>query len=564
MFPGNEVVEVKSGPGAEIWEIHRSTIKRLYLDEDKTLNEVMATMRKDYGLKATIKMYKSRITKWALAKNCKAKERKASARRKVQRDGICKASSFCIRGRQVEIEEGLRPSTRKHCQPFEELVARDECPEPMTPSYNGNSTTGALIPPLSGNHAHLGSSAPKIVAEADVIHRQALSPKTPSGRRQTGPSVTSSDAVRKKLFWMNDGLCRLSSPGRAFYSLEPPRDLLVPETVFSAIKTFLQGSFKGWSTNEDGFLVGRKPVMCSTSGRYAIDTFHESCITATLLLEQRLFVEARQLLFKACEKSKDIVEEGHPKTIAIIFDIYFRLKYVGCGDFAIKVFEHLKSTAMITSASTRTFCQFFEKILLLDRNDEEVYYTAWKCSEDTLEEHLEPFNWPWLLSRLNHIQRLSSKSCWQEAETLLRSLSKKCGQICGKSDSRNLEVLYRLARNLYNQGNLKESEGIGQHIVQCAQNSKKKGDFAYCTILALDIVSTAQHRQGKGYLAEKSLKHCIYIAIQKYGAEDPITIHYSLQLEEFLLGWGRQEEAMALAAQRSRILGPPEIKELIE
>ena len=376
MFPGNEVVEVKSGPGAEIWEIHRSTIKRLYLDEDKTLNEVMATMRKEYGLKATIKMYKSRITKWALAKNCRAKERKAIDRKKVQRDDIGKASSFRIRNRQVEIEEGLRPSKRKHCQPFEELVARDECPEAMTPSYNGYSTSGALIPPPSGNHAHLGSSAPTIVAEAEDIRLQAPSPQTPSGRRKTGSSVTSSDAVREKLFWMNDSLSRLSSPGRVFYSLEPPRDLLVPEIVFSAIKTFLQSSFKGWSTNEDGCLVGQKPVMCSTSGRYAIDTFHESCITATLLLEQRLFVEARQLLFKACEKSKDIVEEGHPKTIAIIFDIYFRLKYVGCGDFAIKVFEHLKSTAMITSASTRTFCQFFEKILLLDKNDEEVYYTA--------------------------------------------------------------------------------------------------------------------------------------------------------------------------------------------
>ena len=564
MFPGNEVVEVKRGPGPEIWENHRSTIKRLYLDEDKTLNEVMATMRKDYGLKATIKMYKSRIAKWALAKNCKSKEMKAIARKKVQRDDLGKASSLRIRGRQVEIEEDLRPSKRKNCQPIEEMVARDECPKAMTLSCIGYSRPRALTPPLSCNHVHLGSSAPMIVAEAKVIHRHTPLSQIPSGRRKTGSSVPSSDGVREQLLWMNDGLRRVSSPGRAFYSLEPPRDLLVPEILFSAIKTFLQGSFSGWSTDEDGYLVGRKPVVCSTSGRYAIDTFHESCITATLLLEQRLFVEARQLLFKACEKSKDIVEEGHPKTIAIIFDLYFRLKYVGCGGFAIKVFEHLKSTAMISSASTRTFCQFFEKMLLLDQNDEEVYYTAWKCSEDILEQHLEPFNWPWLLSRLNHIQRLSSKSCWQEAEMLLRSLSKKCGQICGKSDPRNLEVLYRLARNLYNQGNLKESEDIGQHIVQCAKNSKKKGDFAYCTILALDIVSRAQHRQGNGDLAENSLKHCIDIAIQEYGEKDPIAIHYSLQLEEFLLGWGRQEEAMALAAQRTRILGPPEIKELIE
>ena len=565
MFPGNEVVEVKSGPRAEIWEIHRPTIKRLYLDEGKTLKEVMATMEKDYGLKATIKMYKSRITKWALAKNCKAKEMKAIARSKVQRDDVGKTSSFRIRDRQVENVQVLRSSKNQRYRPIEELLSRDKSPGAITPFYIDYSTSAASKPPLSGSHAHIGSSDLMAVLKAEVIHSGNPSPQTPrTGVRKTGPSISSSTIVRRQLLWMKDGLCRLSTPGQIFRSLKPPRDLLVPELVFSAIKTFLQGSFDGWSTDKDGYLVGQKPVICSTSGRYAIDTFHESCITATMLLEQRLFVEARQLLFKACEKSNDIVEEGHPKTIAITFDIYFRLKYVGYGDFAIKIFEHLKSISVMTRESTRTFCHFFENLLLLDQNVEEVYYIAWKCSEDILEQHWEPFNWPWLLSRLNHIQRVSSKSCWPEAETLLRFLSTKCGQICGKSDARNLEILYRLARNLYSQGNLKETEEIGQHIVQCAKNSKNKGDSAYCTILALDIVSRAQCCQGKGDLAENSLKRCIDIAIQEYGEQDPITIHYSLQLETFLLGWGRQEEAMAFAAQRTRILGPPEIKELIE
>ena len=565
IFLENGAVEVKSGPGAEIWETHRSTIKRLYLDEEKTLKEVMATMKKAFGLIATIKMYKSRITKWALAENCRAKNMKAIAREKVQRDSIVKASSFLIMGRQVKIKEVLRPSKRKRRQPIEGLVATDESPEAMPLTDIDYSTPGASKPTLSGNHAHLGITAPMAVAEASFIHSQTLSPQTPrSGHRKTGPSIPSSTAVKKQLLWMKEGPCSLSSPNIIVCSLEPPRDLLVPEIVFSAIKTFLQGSFNGWSTDEDGYLVGEKPVICSTSGRYAIDTFHESCITATKLLEQRLFVEARQLLSKACEKSKDIVEEGHPETIAVIFDIYFRLNYVGYGGFAINIFEHLKSTAMTTSASTRTFTWFFENLLLLDQNVEEIYHTAWKCSEDILEQHWEPFNWSWLSSRLNHIQRVSSKSHWQEAETLLRSLSTKCGQICGKSDARNLVVLYCLAGNLYKLGNLKETEEIGQHIIQCAKNSKDKSEFAYCTILALEIVSRAQFCHGNGDLAENTLKHCIDIAIQEYGERDPITIHYSLQLETFLLGWGRQEEAIALAAQRTRILGPPEIKELIE
>lgn len=565
LFLGNESVEVKSGPGAEVWETHRSTIKRLYIDEDKTLNQVMALMQNDYGLKGTIKMYKSRIRKWALAKSCKAKVMKKMARKKEQRDDISKVSSLRTRGRQAEIEQLIQPFTQTRHQPIERLVARNEPPESMTLSNFCYSRRGASTPYLNGTHAHRGSSAPMAVLEIEVMHNQTSSPRTfRNAQRKMGPYIQSSTAARKQLVWMKDGPCRLSSPSKIFRSLEPPRDLLVPELIFSAIKTFLHGSFKGWSTDQDGYLVARKPVIRSTSGRYAIDTFHESCITATMLLEQRLYVEARQLLFKACEKSRDIIEEGHPKTIAITFDIYFRLKYVGYGDFAIKVFEHLKSTAIMTSASTGIFSLFFEKLLLLDQSVEEVYYTAWKCSEDILEQHWQPFNWPWLLSRLNHIQRVSSKGCWQKAETLLRVLSMKCGQICGKSDVRNLEVLYRLARNLYSQRNLTETEDIGQHIVQCAKKSKNKDDFAYCTILALDIVSRAQYCQGKGDLAESSLKHCIDIAIQEYGEQDPISLHYSLQLENFFFGWGRQEEAKALAAQRTRILGPPTIKELID
>ena len=170
MFPGNEVVEVKSGPGAEIWETHRSTIKKLHLDENKTLNEVMATMQRRYGLKATIKMYKSRITKWAIAKNCKAKKTKAIARKKVQRDDYRKASSFLLMGRQVEIEEVLQLSKRKRRQPIEGLVATDESSEAMTPTDIDYSKPGASTSPINPDHPHLGSSAPMTLAEAEVIH----------------------------------------------------------------------------------------------------------------------------------------------------------------------------------------------------------------------------------------------------------------------------------------------------------------------------------------------------------------------------------------------------------
>lgn len=37
----------------EDWEAHRATISHLYIEQDATLSEVMATMQRDYRLVAT-------------------------------------------------------------------------------------------------------------------------------------------------------------------------------------------------------------------------------------------------------------------------------------------------------------------------------------------------------------------------------------------------------------------------------------------------------------------------------------------------------------------------------
>ena len=568
MFPSDEMVLVKSGPEPAIWETHRSTIKRLYLDEGNFLKDVMTIMERDHGHKATFKMYKSRIKKWGLDKNCKAKEMKAIARKKVERDAIGKASLFQIRGRQVEIEEVLRHFKRKSYQSLEALVARDKSPEASTPSDIDCLTPGAWLSPLDSNDAHLGNSVSVTVAEVELVRSRSHSPQTPrSHRRKTDHRAPSPDVVRRRLLSMNQNLHRLSSLTPVSPSLEPPRDLLVPEMMFSAIKTFLHRSLNEgfWSTNENGVLVSRNPVLRSRSGMYgcAIYEFREHCWSAACLLKERLFVEARQLLVKACEKSVDVVEEGHPDTINIISDVYYCLENAGYGDAAIKVFEHLRSTARMTPSSTPAFCQFMENMLLLDQNVEEAYSIAWKCNGSIIEQHLDPFSLIWLDSRSRCITR-SSKSSRQVARSL-RSLSIECEQHCGKSDSRYWVVLMHLAAwSLNIRYNFKEAEEVGLDIVQLAKNFKRKGVFNSWTMNALGIVSTAQYNQGKYDLAENNLRYCIDMAAQGSGETDVCILEYSLMLERWLLGWGRQEEALALAAQRTQLLGSPEIEELKE
>ena len=44
MLSVDNVVLIKSGPEPDIWEIHRPMIKSLYVDQDKTLKELMTLM----------------------------------------------------------------------------------------------------------------------------------------------------------------------------------------------------------------------------------------------------------------------------------------------------------------------------------------------------------------------------------------------------------------------------------------------------------------------------------------------------------------------------------------
>ncbi|KAK3361343.1 hypothetical protein B0T24DRAFT_539550 [Lasiosphaeria ovina] len=87
------------------WDMHRATITRLYLHEDRTLRGVMDYMAQRHRFYATMKMYRTRIKKWELDKNNKMAEVVEMVRIKKKRDAINKASRFTIRGRRVDWDD---------------------------------------------------------------------------------------------------------------------------------------------------------------------------------------------------------------------------------------------------------------------------------------------------------------------------------------------------------------------------------------------------------------------------------------------------------------------------
>ena len=53
LLASETLASARGWPTEVDWALHRSTIKRLYLEENKTLKELMEIMEREHALKAT-------------------------------------------------------------------------------------------------------------------------------------------------------------------------------------------------------------------------------------------------------------------------------------------------------------------------------------------------------------------------------------------------------------------------------------------------------------------------------------------------------------------------------
>ena len=96
-------------PTSEDWDFYRSTIIRLYRDEDRKLNDVMQIMRTRHHFHATVKMYKSRLAAWNVRKYMTRAEREVACRvlKLNQRTGEA-SGKVIVRGKERNLDVFLR------------------------------------------------------------------------------------------------------------------------------------------------------------------------------------------------------------------------------------------------------------------------------------------------------------------------------------------------------------------------------------------------------------------------------------------------------------------------
>ena len=115
------------------WNNLRQTITRLYLEENLKLSEVRDKLEKQYGFRATPKMYKTRLKAWGIEKNLKRADVELCTHT-IQREDARNAGEvrIIIRGRPVSLASVLRHAKRrKHT--LQGLAAAASAPTELHP-----------------------------------------------------------------------------------------------------------------------------------------------------------------------------------------------------------------------------------------------------------------------------------------------------------------------------------------------------------------------------------------------------------------------------------------------
>lgn len=98
---------------AQDWQRIRKVFKRLYVDEDKALSEVISELKLNYGFEASAQTFKKRIARWGFDKNLKQHEVEHILGIQARRRAHGKETNFTLRGRPIDMGTVYRYQKRK-------------------------------------------------------------------------------------------------------------------------------------------------------------------------------------------------------------------------------------------------------------------------------------------------------------------------------------------------------------------------------------------------------------------------------------------------------------------
>ncbi|KAG4437590.1 hypothetical protein IFR05_006929 [Cadophora sp. M221] len=515
------------------WVRHRELLTQLWSVENKKLSEVMAIMRQHGHI----------AKKWKLDKKFKERDAVAILKKKRQRDADDKDTEIILRGKVIKMEDVDRYLKRRKGVPL---------------SYGSRASTPSDVacktPPPMATFQDMDDS------QLDQYSHWASVTLEPADYEFLDASGSFIDKPTIQRTSLNENFLAFHS--RISRSPSPLQPFVIPEHLFSLIKSYFHGSFDSgtWVEDDTGYCITLNPTA-RTISQYS-ESFKTYCFMAVNLLNEGSIFEFGRMISKGFSIIQDILLAQSPGTLDYFLDVFVFLMKSNRVEIASVLRTYLSQMATKILPKDHPWYQICRSFGMLDiESFEEVIIQSWKCATDTWEERLGSFHTFTLDCRLDFINQVYRSKDLQEGERMLRKLLVQVEQQVPSVSPRLVtRVMMNLGYNVLSQRKNIEAEKIGQAIISLAQRDEGSVDIQD-KIKALAIVAKSQYNQDKNCLAEMNLREALRLVSDQWGVEDPWAIGYMSDLERWLRKWGREGEAQELKVQRESILKLDEMEE---
>jgi hypothetical protein len=549
--------KISEGPSPDIWEQHRTTIKRLYLDEDKTLPQIKQIMEHEFKFKATSKMYKRRFTLWKIdSKNLKRAEVKQIARRKVERDAVGKSSRFFKKGREVNMAD-VRQYLRKHG--FSTVEQFNQAASPG--EYNGDIVCS------TPSRSQASPGVDNYMFDVQDLAQDAGTRNPQDGQTSAALSITGRDPISPESP-SGPSNCLAFSPvpwSRWLLSLSPvprilalPKALSLPERILSTLSSYLMGSFEmgAWETNRNGYLVSKKASNSMYNNQFST----ESSIVVKYF-EEKKYVQFRQVMGEMCTKIELGIKFELPFLLPQLFYAIYILYQAGLDEPVSVLVNHAYNAAAELLGAFHPVTKVCSMLRELDGGQLELQSRLLHCQTNTLEKELGLWHAETVMARKLFLYTVDPREAVDQA----RALNTAWEAAGFGSEWAWFDTNYALALALIKDKRYAEAEQTCRQVLAILDGVRDphvKHAFKatnYENLSHLSVVTDNNIIE-----AERYIQQAVFEAAAAWGWRDPATMNRMSQRARLLRKLGRHEEADGIEAQIQDILGPPAIKELLE
>ena len=331
-----------------------------------------------------------------------------------------------------------------------------------------------------------------------------------------------------------------------------PNHLREPEKLFVNVRCYIKGSFEArqWISRGDDMRCYSTKMGGQDSTPLA--RFENKCFTACDFFSMQSYSKARQLLRRGMDSIKDLLTAEHPHTLPRLFSIYSTLRKLGRPEIASIITSQISNMAAVILPEENLFRQISALINSSDPSSiDGVISLARRCVGDTFEEVLGGLHSSTLECRLRYTH-------WENPENSeghLRSLLQACEERFGPQDQRSWDIVFQLAQTLFTQVRLAESESMALDLLNRISHVEPQTlSLTSWRCNTLELLSLAQHDQGKIEEAVSSLRKAIRMSAEFYGLDDPTTIGWLTQLQSMLTWYGNPAEADEIKQQIAELI----------